>query len=219
MRKSISLESKTISVESFLNESDKGCVISVASVLEETLRRVHEAHIAATVPDAKTSYSALFESPYAPLASFNGVIELGYAYGLISTEDYRDLNVVRKIRNEAAHSLVEFSLDDRGVKSLVGRLKAVERHRGKVAGIAVVAAKESKLTVEQVEVRKEALKKLTETRWDFMNQGISLYYSLLNTLEQGLQLLLKRRERETAEAKASLRAARSKNASDLLSEG
>jgi hypothetical protein len=39
---------------------------------------------------------------HAPFSSLAGLIQVAYGYGLISEGDYSDLQVIRKLRNEAA---------------------------------------------------------------------------------------------------------------------
>jgi hypothetical protein len=89
-------------------------------MLEQVLRDVHEAHIDLIVSEKAGFYDGLFAGPYSPLATFSGVIQLGYAYGLIAADDYRDLNLIRKIRNEAAHCDCEFSFGDPRARGQTG---------------------------------------------------------------------------------------------------
>jgi hypothetical protein len=127
MKKPISLSSQIVSFRSLCVESDKGCVIIIASVLEHELRQLHEAHIAMAIhPSKKNVFSDLCRV-HAPLSSFAGCIQLGHAYGLISKHDCDDLHVIRKLRNEAAHTLFDFSLQDKGVKAVLNQLKSTMR--------------------------------------------------------------------------------------------
>jgi hypothetical protein len=100
VRKSISKQAAIVSFRSLFSESDKGCVLIIASILEETLRQLHEAHIAViTYPSKKNVFKDLSN---AQLSTFAGMIQIANAYGLISDEDYKDLQLIRKLRNEAA---------------------------------------------------------------------------------------------------------------------
>src|SRR3989442_87408 len=63
---------------------------------------------------------------HAPLSTFAAVIKIAFAYGLISAEDYEDFELVRRLRNEAAHTIYDFSFEDHGVQEMVIRLKADE---------------------------------------------------------------------------------------------
>lgn len=46
----------------------------------------------------------LFEYPR-PLSSFGNMLSLAYAFGVISSDEFHVANVIRKIRNHAAHSI------------------------------------------------------------------------------------------------------------------
>ncbi len=127
MRKSITKKAKIVSFRTLIVESDKGCTIIIASILEEMLRQLHEAHIAVISHPAKKSIFENLSAPYAPLATFAGKIQIAYGYGLISNGDYEDLQIIRKLRNEAAHSVYDFSLEDDGVQAVVMQLKADSR--------------------------------------------------------------------------------------------
>lgn len=47
---------------------------------------------------------ALFEYPR-PLSSFGNMLSLAYAFGVISADEFHIANVIRKVRNNAAHSI------------------------------------------------------------------------------------------------------------------
>ncbi len=128
-RKTILKEPTNISFRSLCNESDKGCVIIIGSVLDELLGHLHEAYIAKSIyPSRKNIFGTLCNA-YAPLSTFSGKIQLAYAYGLIDEGDYKDLELIRKLRNEAAHTLYDFSLRDAGAESITTQLTAMERYR------------------------------------------------------------------------------------------
>jgi len=51
-------------------------------------------------------------SGYGPLASFSSKIDMAYSFGLITKSEAEDLHIIRKIRNECAHSIdtvIDFS--------------------------------------------------------------------------------------------------------------
>src|SRR5260370_1339495 len=64
---------------------------------------------------------------YAPLNSFAGKVQIGYAYGIIDEADFNDLERIRWLRNEAAHSDFDFRFDNEGVANLVASLTAFSR--------------------------------------------------------------------------------------------
>lgn len=94
----------------YFAESDRGCVLIVGEELSKMLKDLHLAHIEA-VSDANSDLKKrLFSfSSNGPLAHFAMRIQLAYAYGLISKLTYQDLERLREIRNDAAHTSQNFS--------------------------------------------------------------------------------------------------------------
>lgn len=123
----VSIDAGTLSYfRSLFKESDRGAVLISATRLEEKLELLHRKSISHRVTDAKKLLDELFR-PYAPLSSFSAKIQLAHAYGLIDAEDYADLNIIRKIRNDAAHTSVEFSFEAKDISQRVTHLKAPGR--------------------------------------------------------------------------------------------
>jgi len=91
------------------SETNRGCALMVASFLEHKLGRLLEAIL---VDDSKV-VSELF-SHSGPLGTFSSRIDIAYAMGLIGPATRRDINLIRKIRNEFGHShqMLKFT-DDR----------------------------------------------------------------------------------------------------------
>jgi DNA-binding MltR family transcriptional regulator len=99
----------------FEKESDRACVIIAATVLEQLLRDLLVAHLLPVT----SSDDALFDIPNAPLATFSSRITVAHRLGLISTRFARDLHLVRKIRNDFAHSIQGCSFDDSRVHARI----------------------------------------------------------------------------------------------------
>ncbi|MCC7375178.1 MAG: hypothetical protein IT581_11040 [Verrucomicrobiales bacterium] len=107
---------------SLFNESDRGCVLLVASFLDESLKSLHQSHIQLVTPNATKLHKRLFES-HAPLSTFAARIQLGYVYGLLRPETYADLERHRHLRNDVAHSYSPFSFKCPQVQKAVFALK------------------------------------------------------------------------------------------------
>ncbi|HEY1171447.1 MAG TPA: MltR family transcriptional regulator [Verrucomicrobiae bacterium] len=123
----VAMDEGTLSYfRSLFRESDRGAVLISATRLEEKLELLHRAHIEQKVAEPKKLLEELFR-PYAPLSSFSAKIQLAHAYGLIDAEDYADLNIIRKIRNDAAHTSVEFSFEPNDICQRITHLKAPSR--------------------------------------------------------------------------------------------
>jgi DNA-binding MltR family transcriptional regulator len=129
-KKNIISEQQTVaSLSSLVKESDKGCVILTATALEGLLGQIHEAFIltvftGTTFP--RKAYDSLFAT-YGPLSSFAAKTTIALCYGLIGQDEYEGLNLVRGLRNEAAHCGFEFTLADKGVNAHVAKLGGLER--------------------------------------------------------------------------------------------
>jgi DNA-binding MltR family transcriptional regulator len=188
VRKLISKQSPIISFRSLFKESDRGCVLIAGTLLEETLRKLHEAHIATTIWPARKNVFKGLSQTHAPLSTFAAVIKIAFAYGLISAEDYEDLELIRGLRNEAAHTIYDFSFEDHGVQEMVMRLKADERIRRKAA--------DSKKSPAVAEGTKLALPEITEVKRHFLLNSLALRDTILEKLVNTVELLLTKRKAE-----------------------
>lgn len=105
-----------------LKESDRGCVILMGAIVEEDLRRLHHANVNLLFSKGGIAdiTKIVFEGR---LRDFDGKISAAYQYGLISKEEREALDLVRHLRNEAAHNPSIFSLDDEGVTKLLNDLR------------------------------------------------------------------------------------------------
>jgi hypothetical protein len=185
MRKRLSQQAAIASFRSLCNESDKGCTIIIASILDERLRRLHEVHVAAATYPSRTKIFKELCCPHAPLSGFAGKIQIAYAYGLIPSKDYEDLQIVRKLRNEAAHSIFDFSLQDNGVRAVAMRLQAYAR---------------CQQTANKLEKNLRGTKgdldlpELTEAKRHLIVNGLALHRLILAKLVDAIEcLLIKRR--------------------------
>ena len=88
-------------LEEFQAESDRACAVLGAAFLDEQLRALLEAFL---VNDTKR-VPDLFEDAAGPLATFSSRISMAYALGFLAPSEVRDLDLIRKIRNEFAHQL------------------------------------------------------------------------------------------------------------------
>jgi DNA-binding MltR family transcriptional regulator len=102
-----------ILTEDLNKESERGQVLLAASALDEALKRLLAAYF---LKDPKIQ-EAVFSGGSAPAGPFSNRIKLCYLLGLISEEEFRDLETIRSIRNDFAHKLDQAiskqSLEDR----------------------------------------------------------------------------------------------------------
>jgi hypothetical protein len=87
---------------SLLAQSDLSVVVVGASILDACLERL----LAARMPQlSSANYATIFGD--GPLGTFSAKIELAFALNLIGMRAFRELTLIRRIRNEAAHSVGE----------------------------------------------------------------------------------------------------------------
>ena len=90
--------------------SDRGIVLVSAELISVLLQEL----ICKKLLSDSQIIKKLFYQPGSSLGSFYSKIELSFAMGLISDDEYHDLQIVRKIRNQFAHSFgkLHFSSDE-----------------------------------------------------------------------------------------------------------
>lgn len=127
------------------SESDRGCILIGASVLDETLGLYLRSRLERNDHVAKHAAEALF-SGMGPLSSFSSRIKLAYCLGLIEKWEFEDLERIRKIRNKAAHEYSGKSFADNEIIQITMHLQGADH--------AVSAAEFYREKVEQSEMPK-----------------------------------------------------------------
>lgn len=92
-------------------ETPRAAVIIAAAFMDDLLRRLLENIM---VDDPKVINDLLGSEKNAdrPLSSFSARIKAAYCLGLLSKQEYGDLNLIRSIRNRFAHRMHGFTFDD-----------------------------------------------------------------------------------------------------------
>ena len=98
------------------NESPRGMVLVAAAELDRLLLELIKSFLR---PGA--GQNALLSSPNAPLATFSARIAAAHALNLISDQEFRELSIIRRIRNQFAHE-INVSFEDQTMKSRVQEL-------------------------------------------------------------------------------------------------
>ncbi|HUT14294.1 MAG TPA: hypothetical protein VMY42_27660 [Thermoguttaceae bacterium] len=109
--------------EALSEESDRACVILVASWADHLLRIKLANEFSKGNSDARSS---LFTSN-GPFATFSAKLNVALCANWIDRDVYHDLQVVRKLRNEFAHSIASHSLNDEPFCSMVATLRVPKR--------------------------------------------------------------------------------------------
>jgi len=113
-------------LDEFNRETERGAALAAAAFLDDILERVLAAFL---IPN--DSGSALTSGFNAPLATLSARIAACHALGLISEVEFREAQLIRKVRNEFAHK-VKMSFETDGMKSLCARFTLSAKPYGDV---------------------------------------------------------------------------------------
>lgn len=120
------------------SESDRGCILIGASVLDDLLASLLQNYLKRNEHVCKQAMEPLF-SGMGPLASFSSRIKLTYCLGLIKKWEFEDLERIRKIRNKAAHEFTPKTFTNKEIIQITQRLEganhsvaAMEKFAGKI---------------------------------------------------------------------------------------
>lgn len=92
-------------------------VLSLATFLEDTLGRLLLAYFRSC-----KATKELVEGFNAPLGTFGSRIKGVYAFGLVTDDQYNDLEILRKIRNHFAHNWQGVTFERNDIQALIGQL-------------------------------------------------------------------------------------------------
>ncbi len=101
-------------------ETDRGLPLVGAALIDEKLLRTLEAFFVKSGKSAER----LLTSGNAPLSTFSARTEACYALGLIDDFEYSEIALIRKIRNEFAHSKHGTSFSSDRISGLCTSLKS-----------------------------------------------------------------------------------------------
>lgn len=103
------------------DESDRGCILIGASVLDDVLCDLLKKRLGKSDHAAKQAMEPLFAG-MGPLSSFSARIKLAYCLELIAQWEFEDLERIRKIRNKAAHEYTSKTFTDNEVIQITQHL-------------------------------------------------------------------------------------------------
>jgi hypothetical protein len=107
-------------VDVYHGESDRGAAILAGSFVEHALGQF----LRSKARDPKVA-DELF-GPMGPLSSFSQRIAVAYAFSFIPEGQYRDFELVRRIRNHFAHHPLGVTFESSEVAQLTSKLSTVE---------------------------------------------------------------------------------------------
>jgi DNA-binding MltR family transcriptional regulator len=128
------------------NESDRGVVLVGASLLEENLELVLRSVMCRHEKVVKEVVEPLFQG-FSALATFSAKIKSCYAFNLIDETTFKDLDTIRDIRNEFAHSYQTASFSNQNIKDKVANLwsgKILEKEMGNSEAEITITLEEGK---------------------------------------------------------------------------
>lgn len=99
------------------NQSDRGVAIVCASILDEQLKDV----LSSFFIENDRAKKELFNTGE-PLSTFSSKIKMSYYLGLITENEYKNIEMIRKIRNDFAHRITGISFSDSSVKNRCNHL-------------------------------------------------------------------------------------------------
>jgi len=106
-------------VDELKRETDRGLPLVGAALIDEKLLETLQAFFV----EGKSSNKLLTEGN-APLGTFSSRIEACYALGLIDEFEYQEIGLIRKIRNEFAHSKHGLSFQSEKIKGYCTSFKS-----------------------------------------------------------------------------------------------
>lgn len=95
-------------------ETPRGKAIVGHSMLEVSIDKILEKRMIDSKDDIKN-------------LGFYKKIKLSYSTGAISEDEYKELEVINKIRNEAAHNYEYFSFESKSINDFLSKLKISEK--------------------------------------------------------------------------------------------
>jgi mannitol operon repressor len=103
--------------DEFAKESDRGAVLVAASRLDEILKSI----LVAYLRDTKSSKD-LLEGFSVPLGTFSARASAAHALSLIEDQEFEEITLIRKIRNEFGHKWRDIGFDSDKIKALCVKL-------------------------------------------------------------------------------------------------
>ena len=109
----------------FENESDRSAAVLAGGYLDHLLG---DLIATAMVVGPKEVDDLLYADGQGPLGTFRARVDTAYCMGLISKDEYRDLHLIRKIRNDFAHELIGLSFETPSIACRCGELVGAKKN-------------------------------------------------------------------------------------------
>lgn len=101
----------------FHRESDRGAALNAAAMLDECIGKVLKAFLL-----NNKSSKMLLDGFNAPLGTFSSRVAAAHAMGLIEDDEQKQIDTIRKIRNEFGHKWKDVSFEAQKIVDLTNNL-------------------------------------------------------------------------------------------------
>lgn len=105
-------------VAALRQETDRGCALFAAAYIDNALKHL----LSASLVDFHTKEADLFEHN-GPLGTFSGRTKIAFYIGKISASCRRDIDTIRKIRNDFAHSADPLTFENEAISQRCRNLR------------------------------------------------------------------------------------------------
>tara|TARA_B100000929_G_C15469075_1_gene407231 strand:- start:351 stop:857 length:507 start_codon:yes stop_codon:yes gene_type:complete len=103
----------------FQGETDRGAALVGAALVDERLHRLLESHFVACKESKE-----LLKGGNAPIGSLSARIKMAYCLGLITELEFKECELIRRVRNEFAHQVHGLTFADNKINDLCKNLRA-----------------------------------------------------------------------------------------------
>lgn len=110
-------------VNEFQTGSDRVAAIMGVTLIENLLLDAIESRL-----DDASDRSALFYESGAPFGTFKAKIVAAKALGIVNKEMAHDLDIIRDIRNQFAHSMLSLDFQNEHIARAMGKIKGVYKY-------------------------------------------------------------------------------------------
>ena len=107
----------------FKDESDRAAAVLFAAYLDHLLGELIAAYMAVEYDRVD---KLLYKDGHGPLGTFAARINTTHCLGLLSEDEYSDLNIIRRIRNDFAHKLVGLTFEYQSIADRCRNLKGAQ---------------------------------------------------------------------------------------------
>lgn len=106
-------------LKEFQSETDRGAALVGAALIDERLERILNSHFV----ECKQS-DELLNGVNSPLGTLNARAKLSYCLGLITTLEFKEIEIIRQVRNLFAHKVIGLTFNSQKVSDMCKNLKA-----------------------------------------------------------------------------------------------